>query len=138
VCQTGSLTIIGVEEFEGYINLETGTNYIFEMCGNAVGNICTTNGVDDGAIMWLDQNNDGQLSDDERIMSAYGATGLSTAQSFTTGVPKRFRVRFKEVGSAADINITVKERVKPDRCRATTYTGRLYSRGTSRDVVQGR
>jgi hypothetical protein len=97
-----------VEEFNGYITgLATGSNYVFKLYG------VTTGTVDNGAILWIDKNDDGQLSDDEKIINAYNVVGTSAAQSFTTGVDKRFRVRFKETTGTAAIRMTVQSASSP-------------------------
>jgi hypothetical protein len=95
------------EEFNGYINLaSSGSNYIFKLYG------LTTGAVDDVATMWIDKNGDGLLSDDEKIISVYGAVGTSVAQTLPAG-NVRFRVRYKEITGSSYLRLTIQSSSAP-------------------------
>lgn len=100
-------------EYNGYIVIpQTGSNYVFEVCGTTGTGACAGGAVDDAAQMWIDKNNDGLLDDSERIINTVLASATSASQSLTAG-NVRFRVRFKEVSSTANLRVTIQSSSAP-------------------------
>lgn len=100
-------------EFNGYIVIpQTGSNYVFEVCGTTGTGACAGGVVDDAAQMWIDKNNDGLLDDSERIINVVGTAATSASQSLTAG-NVRFRVRYKEVTSNGFLRLTIQSSSAP-------------------------